>query len=69
MLRQLLKELLVVSAWTLFFLILCASVGISSREYDDSPIVIAQEQYSDSDEAGIEPFADGRDWSLGQDNE
>jgi hypothetical protein len=43
MLRQLMKEILIVFAGTLFFLLLCASVGISTSEYNDSPIVIAQE--------------------------
>jgi hypothetical protein len=69
MLRQILKELLVVSVGTLFFLILCASVGISTSKYDNTPTVIAQGQHSDSDEVGVEDSPDGRDGTLGQGSE
>lgn len=59
MLRRLLKESLIVSAGTLFFLTLCATVGISLSTRRTAPIVAAEEQEYDSEGQSIEqpPFS------------
>lgn len=48
MIRKILKESVIVIAGTLFFLALCASVGISARTRSTPPIVTADEQKLDS---------------------
>jgi hypothetical protein len=66
MLRQLMKETLIVCAGTLVFLILCATVGISTSERNDAPIVIAQEQRLETGEAKVDQPPDGMDRAFGQ---
>jgi hypothetical protein len=54
-LRSMTSHLLVVLAGTLFFLILCATVGISLSTRNTSPIVAAEEEQEyDSEGQGIE---------------
>lgn len=65
-LRQLLKELLIISAGTLFFFVVCATVGISTSEYNDAPIVVAQEQRLETNEPKTDQPPDGIDRALGQ---
>lgn len=43
MAKRILKETLIVIIGTLLFLILCASVGISTGRYGDAPTAIADE--------------------------
>lgn len=50
MLRRLLKESLIVLAGTLFFLMLCATVGISTSKLRTAPTAEADEHYDDSEE-------------------
>jgi len=66
MLRQILKELLIVTTGTLLFLMLCASVGISTSEYNDAPIVIADEQVPEPNKLGIDQPPDGMDRAFSQ---
>jgi hypothetical protein len=66
MLRQLIKEILIVCAGTLVLLILCGTVGISTSKRNDAPIVIAQEQCLKTSKLEIGQSPDGMDRALGQ---
>ena len=59
MLRRLLKESLIVLGGTLFFLTLCATVGISLSTRKTAPIVAADEQVYSSEDLSVEqpPFS------------
>jgi len=52
--RQLLKESLIVCGGTLFFLVLCATAGISLSTRNTTPIVAAEEQEYDFEGQSIE---------------
>ena len=52
MLRRLLKESLIIAGGTLFFLALCASVGISTSTRNTAPTVAANEQELGSEDRG-----------------
>ena len=54
MLRKLLKESLIIAGGTLFFLLLCATVGISLSTRNTTPIVAAEEQEYDFEGQSIE---------------
>ena len=49
MLTRLLRELLIIAVGTLFFLALCASVGISTSTRSPGPTVAADEQKLESE--------------------
>ena len=59
MVRQLLKESLIVFGGTLFFLLLCATVGISMSTPPTSPTAEADEQVYSSEDLSVEqsPFS------------
>jgi hypothetical protein len=54
MLRRVLKDLLIVLGGTVFFLGLCATVGISLSTRDTTPTVAAEEQEYDCEGQSIE---------------
>ena len=54
MLRRLLKESLIILGGTLFFLVLCATAGISLSTRNTTPIVAAEEQEYDFEGQSIE---------------
>lgn len=54
MIRRVLKELLVFLGATLFFLVLCASVGISTSTRKPAPIVAADERECDPEILSVE---------------
>jgi hypothetical protein len=49
MLMKLFRELLIIAAGTLFFLALCATVGISTSTRSPAPTVAADEKRLDSE--------------------
>jgi hypothetical protein len=51
--KRLLKETLIILGGTLFFLILCATVGISLNTRNTAPIVAAEEQKYDLGDQGF----------------